>query len=54
MDGIVFDLIGVILQVLGLMTAFGSLTVGTIGLVLQVRSKDSSRSSRQGDEPGQQ
>lgn len=50
MDGIVFDLIGMILQVLGLMIAFGSLTVEAVGLVLQMRSKDSSRSSHKEDE----
>ena len=54
MDGIVFDLIGMILQVLGLMIAFGSLTVEAVGLALQMRSKDSSRSSHKEEEPGQQ
>ena len=34
MDGILLDLIGVILQVLGLIAAFGSLTVGVASLAL--------------------
>ena len=40
MDGILLDLIGVILQVLGLIAAFGSLTVGVASLTLQARLKD--------------
>lgn len=53
MDGIVFALTGMILQVLGLMVAFGSLAVGAASLVLQARSKDTPRLSQR-DEPGQQ
>ena len=45
MDGILLDLIGVILQV------FGSLTVGVASLTLQARLKDTPRSSQK-DEPG--
>ena len=51
MDGILLDLIGVILQVLGLIAAFGSLTVGVASLALQARLKDTPRSSQK-DEPG--
>ena len=51
MDGILLDLIGVILQVLGLIAAFGSLTVGVASLTLQARLKDTPRSSQKG-EPG--
>ena len=51
MDGLVFDLTGVILQVLCLLAALCSLGVEAAALVLQVRSKDKPRSS-QGDEPG--
>ena len=51
MDGILLDLIGVILQVLGLIAAFGSLTVGVASLALQARLKDTPRSSQE-DEPG--
>ena len=50
MDGIVFALTGMILQVLGLIVAFGSLMVGAIALVLQVLSKDTPRSPQE-DEP---
>ena len=53
MDGILLDLIGVILQVLGLIAAFGSLTVGVASLALQAWSKDEPRSSQR-DEPGAQ
>ena len=53
MDGIVFDLTGVILQVLGLIAAFGSLAVGAASLALQAWSKDEPRSSQR-DEPGAQ
>ena len=53
MESIMLDLIGVILQVLGLIAALGSLAVGAAALALQARSKDAPRSS-QGDEPGQQ
>ena len=51
MDGILLDLIGVILQVLGLIAAFGSLTVGVASLALQARLQDTPRSSQK-DEPG--
>ena len=51
MDELVFDLTGVILQVLGLIAAFGSLTVGVASLTLQARLKDTPRSSQK-DEPG--
>ena len=51
MDGILLDLIGVILQVLGLIAAFGSLTVGVASLTLHARLKDTPRSSQQ-HEPG--
>lgn len=51
MDGLVFDLTGVILQVLCLLAALCNLGVEAAALVLQVQSKDKPRSS-QGDEPG--
>ena len=51
MDELVFDLTGVILQVLCLLAALCSLGVEAAALVLQVQSKDKPRSS-QGDEPG--
>ena len=51
MDGLVFDLTGVILQVLCLLAALCSLGVEAAALVLQVQSKDKPRSP-QGDEPG--
>ncbi len=50
MDGFAFALCGVVLQVLGLMVAFGGLMVGAIALVLQVLSKDTPRSPQE-DEP---
>ena len=51
MDGLVFDLTGVILQVLCLLAALCNLGVEAAALVLQVQSKDKPRSP-QGDEPG--
>ena len=53
MDGLVFDLTGVILQVLCLLAALCNLGVEAAALVLQVQSKDKPRSP-QGDEPGTQ
>ena len=53
MESILFGLIGVILQVLGLVAAIGNVAVGAASLALQARSKDTPRSS-QGDEPGPQ
>ena len=53
MDGIVLSLTGGILQVLGLVAAFGSLAVGAASLALQAWSKDEPRSSQR-DEPGAQ
>ena len=53
MDGIVLSLTGVILQVLGLVAAFGILAVGAASLALQAWSKDEPRSSQR-DEPGAQ
>ena len=52
MESILLDLIGVFLQVLGLIAAFGSVAVGAAALALQARSKDKPRSSQE-DEPGQ-
>lgn len=50
MDDGVLAFIGAILQVLGLMAAFGNLAVGVVALVLQALPKDAPRSSRE-DEP---
>lgn len=52
MESMLLDLIGVFLQVLGLMAAFGSLAVGAAALALQARPKEKPRSSQE-DEPGQ-
>ena len=51
MDGLVFDLTGVILQVLCLLAALCNLGVGVASLALQARLKDTPRSSQK-DEPG--
>ena len=50
MDGLVFDLTGVILQVLCLLAALCNLGVEAAALVLQVQSKDKPRSP-QGEPP---
>ena len=46
MDGLVFDLTGVILQVLCLLAALCNLGVEAAALVLQVQSKDKPRSPK--------
>ena len=53
MESILLDLIGVFLQVLGLIAAFGSVAVGAAALALQVRLKEKPRSPQEG-EPGPQ
>ena len=54
MDGLVFDLTGVILQVLCLLAALCNLGVEAAALVLQVQSKDKPRSPQGEPNPGPQ